>query len=46
MAGLATSLGLMVVSFDRWFLFIEAVNTALIVGILWLSWPSPTMVGT
>jgi sulfite exporter TauE/SafE len=45
-AGLATSLGLMIVYFDRWFLFIEAVNAALIVGILWLSWPSPAMVGT
>ena len=45
-AGLATSLGLMVVYFDRWFLFIEVVNAALIVGILWLSWSSPAMVGT
>ena len=45
-AGLAASLGLMVVYFDRWFLFIEAVNAALIVGILWMSWPSQAMVGT
>ena len=44
-AGLATSLGLMIVYFDRWFLFIEAVNAGLIVGILWLSWPSRAMVG-
>lgn len=44
-AGLATSLGLMVLYFDRWFLLIQAVNTALIVGLLWLSWPSQAMVG-
>lgn len=43
--GLVTSFGLMVVFFNRWFLFIEVVNAALIVGIVWLSWPSKTMVG-
>jgi len=44
-AGLAVSLGLMVVYFNPWFLFIQAVNAALIVGILWLDWPSKSMVG-
>lgn len=43
--GLAVSLGLMVVYFKPWFLFIQAVNAALIVGILWLDWPSTSMVG-
>jgi hypothetical protein len=43
--GLATSLGLMVVYFNPWFLFIEAINAALIVGIVWLAWPTETMVG-
>lgn len=28
-----------------WFLFIQTVNAALIVGILWLDWPSKQMVG-
>lgn len=43
--GLAISLGLMVVYFNPWFLFIEAVNAALIVGLIWFDWPSRTMVG-
>jgi hypothetical protein len=43
--GLAVSLGLMVVYFNPWLLFIQAVNAALIVGILWLDWPSKSMVG-
>jgi hypothetical protein len=43
--GLAASFGLMVVYFNPWFLFIEGVNTALFVSIVWLSWPSKTMVG-
>ena len=43
--GLGASLGLMVVYFNPWFLFIEAVNASLIVGLLWLAWPSKTMVG-
>jgi hypothetical protein len=25
---------------NPWFLFIQAVNAALIVGIVWLDWPS------
>ena len=43
--GLAVSFGLMVVYFTPWFLFIEGVNAALFVSIVWLSWPSKTMVG-
>ena len=43
--GLALSLGLMVLYFDPWFLFIEGVNAALFVSIAWLHWPSKTMVG-
>ena len=43
--GLITSFGLMVLYFHPWFLFIQAVNAALIVGLLWLDWPSKTMVG-
>src|SRR4051794_10675307 len=33
--GLACSLALMVVYFNPWFLFIEGVNAALIVGLVW-----------
>ena len=43
--GLATSFGLMVVYFNPWYLFIEGVNAALIVGMVWLTWPTKTMVG-
>jgi hypothetical protein len=43
--GLVTSFGLMVVYFNHWYLFIEGVNAALIVGIVWLTWPSKSMVG-
>jgi hypothetical protein len=43
--GLAISFGLMVLYFSPWYLFIEGVNAALIVGIVWLAWPSPAMVG-
>jgi len=43
--GLAISLGLMVVYFNPWYLFIGAINAALIVGIVWLAWPTKTMVG-
>jgi hypothetical protein len=43
--GLAVSFGLMVLYFTPWFLFIEVVNAGLIVGILWLDWPSKSMVG-
>lgn len=43
-AGLAVSLGLMILFFNPWFLPIQIVNAGL-VGILWLSWPSESMVG-
>lgn len=43
--GLAVSFGLMVLYFTPWYLFIGTVNAALIVAIVWLSWPSKTMVG-
>lgn len=43
--GLVTSFSLMVAYFTPWYLFIEGVNAALIVGIVWLTWPSKTMVG-
>lgn len=43
--GLAISFGLMILYFNPWFLVIEAVNAALVVGILWLDWPSQSMLG-
>lgn len=43
--GLTASFVLMVVYFSPWFIFIEAVNAALIASILWLSWPSKQMLG-
>lgn len=43
--GLAVSFGLMLVYFHPWFLFIQAVNAALIVAIAFLDWPSRAMVG-
>jgi hypothetical protein len=33
------------VYFNPWFIFIEAVNAALVVSILLLSWPSKSVVG-
>jgi hypothetical protein len=44
-AGLAISFGLMILYFNPWFLFIQAVNAGLIAGILWLDWPTKSMVG-
>ena len=38
MVGLATSFGAMVLYFHPWFLFIQAVNVPLIVGLPWLGW--------
>jgi hypothetical protein len=35
----------MVVYFTPWFIFIEGVNAALVASIVWLSWPSKTLVG-
>ena len=43
--GLVASFGLMVVYFNPWYLFIETVNAAMVVGIAWLAWPSKSMVG-
>ena len=43
--GLTASFLLIVVYFNPWFIPIEAINTALIASILWLSWPSKAMVG-
>lgn len=43
--GLGASFALMVVYFSPWFLFIEGVNAALVVSLVWFSWPSTSMVG-
>jgi hypothetical protein len=43
--GLAASFGLMVLYFHAWFLFIQAVNVALIIGLLWFEWQSRSLVG-
>jgi hypothetical protein len=43
--GLAASFLLMIVYFTPWFIFIEGINAALVISILWLSWPSKTLVG-
>jgi hypothetical protein len=43
--GLAASLGLMIVYFNPWYAFIQAVNVCLVVGLVWLTWPTRTMVG-
>lgn len=38
-------IGFLIARGRPWFLFIEGVNVALFVGIVWLAWPSKTMVG-
>ena len=43
--GLAGSLGLMILFFRTWFLPIQVVNAGLLIGLLWLEWPSEAMVG-
>lgn len=43
--GLAVSFGLMVVFFQPWFIPIETINAALVIALLWLAWPSESMVG-
>jgi hypothetical protein len=43
--GLAVSTVLLVVYFNLWYVFILAVNVALIVGIAWMDWPSASTVG-
>jgi hypothetical protein len=37
--------GLLLLYFNPWYLFILAVNLALMVGIGWLDWPSKATVG-
>ena len=36
---------LLLLYFSPWYLFILAVNVALIFGIVWMEWPSETTVG-
>jgi hypothetical protein len=36
---------LLLLYFNPWYLFILAVNVALIVGITWLDWPAKSTVG-
>jgi uncharacterized membrane protein YphA (DoxX/SURF4 family) len=43
--GLSVSTALLVLYVNRWYLFILAVNLALIVGIAWMDWPSKATVG-
>jgi uncharacterized membrane protein YphA (DoxX/SURF4 family) len=43
--GLSVSTVLLLLYFNRWYLFILAVNIALIVGIASLDWPSKSTVG-
>jgi hypothetical protein len=43
--GLASSLVLMILFFHTWFVPIQVVNAGLLVGLLWLEWPSEAMVG-
>ncbi|HEU4544098.1 MAG TPA: hypothetical protein VFR23_23410 [Jiangellaceae bacterium] len=43
--GLAVSTLLLVLYFNVWYVFILAVNVALIVGIAWMDWPSTSTVG-
>jgi hypothetical protein len=43
--GLGVSTALLLLYFNRWYLFILAVNTALIVGIAGVDWPARSTVG-
>jgi uncharacterized membrane protein YphA (DoxX/SURF4 family) len=45
LVGLGVSTALLLVYFNRWYLFILAVNIALIGGIVWLDWPARSTVG-
>jgi hypothetical protein len=38
-------LRVLVLYFNLWYLFILAVNLALIVGVAWMDWPSKSTVG-
>jgi hypothetical protein len=44
-AGLAVSFLLMALYFHPWFIPIQLINAGLLVGLLWLDWPSEAMVG-
>jgi hypothetical protein len=44
-AGLGLSFALMVLYFHPWFLPIQVINAALILGLVWWDWPSSAMVG-
>jgi hypothetical protein len=44
-AGLAASFGLIVLTFNPWYAFIEAVNAGLVASLVWWAWPSKAMVG-
>jgi hypothetical protein len=43
--GLSVSTALLLLYFDASYLFILVVNIALIVGIVWIEWPSKATVG-
>ena len=43
--GLGVSTALLLVYFSRWYLFIIAVNLALIISIGWMDWPAKATVG-
>jgi len=43
--GSTEAVRLIILYFNPWFLFIQAVNAGLIAGILWLDWPTKSMVG-
>lgn len=45
LVGLGLSTVLLLLYFNPWYLFILAVNLALIIGIGWLDWPSKSTVG-
>jgi hypothetical protein len=44
-AGLAVSFLLMALYFHPWFIPIQLINAGLLVGLLWLDWPTEAMVG-
>jgi len=43
--GLSVSTALLLLYFNPWYLFILAVNVALVVGIAFMDWPAKTTVG-
>jgi hypothetical protein len=43
--GMSVSSALLLLYFNAWYLFILAVNTALIVGIAFMDWPSKSTLG-